>query len=259
MALIFEIIQCAPSFHAASMKLPSFPLPAQKRKSFSASVLRLLNSAERNGFGSPVCWLDLKYLHEDGGSKIYSRHARIWSPQMGFGFDPSGRPPRKMELDDLMNAEYGTPLQIDDRSSIHLSGKRQAKPAYEEMAGRGVTALMAFDDPDEGSAVDRYLQHTRLTLSRYMEPGQFQHFPFYFPLLSSNAISSATEAQLREWMGNARLYIREAYDSQELLMLSTHQLHPVFEGAGLRPNALVAEDATVWQSQDEKESASWTI
>jgi len=254
--LQFEVVRCAAPFHAARMQVPSFPLPAGERQLFGSAVFRLIAAAERVGLGVPACWLDLKHLHQEGGSRIYSSHARLWSPQMGFGFDPAGRPPRKMELDDLMNAEYGTKLQIDDRSSIYLSGELQAKPAYEMMAGRGITTLIAFGDPNPASAGARYLEHTRAVLKGYMAPGQFQHFPFYLPLLSSHAIASADGVKLREWMGNARLYIREAYDSQELVVLCDRSFHLLFQEAGLKPNAFAVEDATEWQLPQEKEMNS---
>lgn len=241
---VFEPLPCAPPFHGLSVSDLKFPLAAEDRDAIRSLVLRIVHAAQQIGLSKPALCLDTKQLHHDGGSKLYSAHARKWSPRMGFCFDPAARPPRKLELSDLMDMEYGSEVRLDDRSCIHVSRSEHATEAYSLLAGRGIATLLFFrNTPNSEQPGKRYLEHTREHLLKYMAPGQFQSFPFYLPLLSSTGISGATAEQLQEWMGETDLYLRESPDSSELIFVTRGPCDALLESAGMTRLGVVEGDA----------------
>ena len=163
---------------------------------------------------------------------------------MGFCFDPSAPPPRKLQMADLMDMEYGSPLKLHDRSAIFVGRTRQTLPAYSLLAGRGMSVLLFFAAPDpaagipdENAAALRYMAHTRDQLRSAMAKDQFQNFDFYLPLLTAAGIASATTQQLATWMGDAEIYLHESADAEELVVLARTDLTPILRSSGMRPSA----------------------
>ena len=227
-------VECAAPFQAFCLPNLAFPLPGEARPPIVDLVKRLLAAAQKLGLSTPALWLDTQKLHEEGGSKIYGSHARQWSPEMGFCFDPSEAAPRKLRFDDLLNMEYGTQPRLADRSCIFVSNLQQSLAAYEVMSGRGVANLLCFREADTLAAAQRYMQHTQQTLKRYMAEGEFQNFKYYFPLLSSGSVGKASAQQLSEWFAEAGLYLRESPETKELVIVGDRSLEHLFEIAGLQ-------------------------
>jgi len=227
-------VECASPFQAFCVPDISFPLSADLRPPIILLVKTLLAAAEKLGLSTPALWLDTQQLHQDGGSKMYGLHARQWSPEMGFCFDPSEAAPRKLRFDDLLNMEYGTQPRLADRSCIFVSNVQQSFAAYEVMGGRGLASLLCFREADTLAAAQRYMQHTRQALKRYMAEGEFQNFKYYFPLLTSGSIAGASAQQLSEWLTEADLYLRESAETKELVIVGGRSLEHLLEIAGLQ-------------------------
>lgn len=187
-------------------------------------------------------WLDTAQLHRDGGSRLFSSHARQWSPVMGFGFDPTGPAPRTLEFSDLADATFGTPPKIFDRSAIFISSLKTTKSAYGLLAGRGLATMMFFRQdapgkPDIVQAIDRFMENSRRTLEPMIASSMFRNYPFYLPLLSSAGITRATPQQLEDWLTGADVVWRENYEDSELLLLSRLDLVPSLQAAGILARA----------------------
>jgi len=227
-------IACANPFQAFYVPDLVFPLPAEARPPIVQLVKRLLVAAQKLGLSTPALWLDTQQLHQDRGSKVYGAHARQWSPEMGFCFDPSEAAPRKLRFYDLLNMEYGTQPRLADRSCIFVSNVQQSFAAYEVMGGRGLANLLCFREADTLAAVQRYMQHTRKMLKRYMAEGEFQNFKYYFPLLTSGSLAGASTQQLSEWLGESDLYLRESAETKELIIVGGRSLEHLLETAGLQ-------------------------
>lgn len=226
-------VECAGAFQAFCVPDLTFPFLAEARPVLNL-VKRLLVAAGKLGLSTPALWLDTQQLHQDGGSKIYGSHARHWSPEMGFCFDPSEAAPRKLRFDDLLNMEYGTQPRLADRSCIFVSNVQQSLAAYEVMGGRGLASLLCFREADTLAAAQRYMRYTQQTLKRYMAEGEFQNFRYYFPLLNSGSIARASTQQLSEWLAETDLYLRESPDTKELVIIGRHPLEHLLETAGLQ-------------------------
>ncbi len=240
--LLLEPVRSVDPYFAWRMNVP-----ASLQRGLSGFFERLI-SAGRSGRMEATLWLDTKRLHEDGGSRLFSQNASAWSPEMGFCFDPLARPPRTMELSDLMDADYGTPPPIDDRSAIFVSNVAATAHACTQVAGRGLATLIFFraGTPTEArQAAEVYKRHTCDELRSCMAPGQFQNFPFYLPLLGSTAPSSATRAQLESWLGDAVLYVRDCAEGDEVVLVAREGYRTLFEAAGLRPSHPLEEE-TGW-------------
>jgi hypothetical protein len=233
--LLLERLPCPTPFYAYAMALPS-SLSARAADLFALCIGRLSEGAVAAGLSMPTLWLDTQNLHKDGGSKLLSANARRWEPSMGFCFDPTSRAPRKLQISDLMDMEYGSALQLDDRTAIHVANLQESSSAYRIMAGRGLAVLLFFGVGASPGAIDAaigdYMRNSQRTLRPLMAPGEFQSFPFYLSLLTPQTVSEATTEQLGLWLGSADLYVRESDD--HLLMLSRREMAPILTAAGLR-------------------------
>ena len=248
---VLEPIRCAEGFTAWRMQTGKLPLEAGARPALARVVAELMRGAEAALGCSARLWLDTRKLHEDGGSKIFGKNARAWQPEMGFCFDPSEPPPRKLTIDDLLTMDWGTEVKIHDRTAIYIAAGDQTKSAYETMAGRGLAVLVLFAN-DAGEAADRYNRHTKKELQKAMAPGQFQGFAFYLPLLTSAGVAGATREQLQLWLDDAMLYLREDEENGELVVVARASVHAAFASAGWRRTG-ETETMTLWERMDEND------
>ena len=169
---------------------------------------------------------------------------------MGFAFDPAGPSPRTLQFSDLAEATYGTPPKIFDRSAIFVSALKETQPAYRLLAGRGLATLLFFpaDDPSGGSspqAIRSFMANSKQVLEPLITSSMFRHHPFYLPLLSSKSSANASGQQLESWLGGAQLLWRENFEDGEMLLLSPHDLAPVFSDLGMS-RLSPAEGAVPW-------------
>jgi hypothetical protein len=145
-----------------------------------------------------------------------------------------------------MDMEYGSTLQLDDRTAIHVANLKESSSAYRIVAGRGLSVLLFFGAETSPGAADaavgEYMTNSQRNLRPLMAPGEFQTFPFYLPLLTPQTVLGATTERLDLWLGSAELYIRES--GGQLLLLSRREMSPMLTAAGLRP-ALPA-DSGAW-------------
>ena len=62
----------------------------------------------------------------------------------------------------------------------------------------------------------------------------FKSMAFHAPLLMAGSIEAASAEQLEEWMGGARLMIRESFEDKGLLILGKEALlRPLLDQIGL--------------------------
>ena len=238
-SLAFEPVSAPAPWHAYQCKL-AFPFTPEHRALAVTLTNRLSQAAEHLHHLHPSIWLDTAELHRDGGSRLFSAHVRQWSPRMGFAMDPTGPPPRTLEFSDLAEATFGTPPKIFDRSAIFVSSLQATQSAYDLLAGRGLATLLFFPgdapaSPDISLSIKNFMLNSRHTLEPMVESTMFRNHSFYLPLLSSNSVGKATAQQLEAWLGGAELLWRESFEDGELLLLSTHDLSPMLEAAGLSP------------------------
>lgn len=246
---VLEPVRCAEGFAAWHMKTGKLPLEAGARPGLARVVAELLRGAEAARDWSARLWFDTRKLHEDGGSKIFGKNARVWQPEMGFCFDPMAAPPRKLTMEDLQNMDWGTEVKIHDRTAIYIAAGEQTKAAYETLAGRGLAVLMLFAG-DAGAAADRYNRHTKKELRKAMAEGQFQGFAYYLPLLTAKGVSRATREQLEQWLGEATVYVREDEENGELVIVARHGADAALVGAGWRCTS-ESEGMAVWERNEE--------
>jgi hypothetical protein len=236
-SLVLEPIGMTPPWQAYRFKL-AVPLTSEHHSWVVSFVERLMEIVSRQYRLQPSLWLDTAELHREGGARLLSSHVRQWSPQMGFGFDPTGPSPRTLEFSDLTDATFGSPPKIFDRSAIFVSSLEATQSAYRLLAGRGLATLLFF--PGDGPAdaqtlrsIKYFMENSRLILEPMINSPMFHNHPFYLPLLSSTGIANASSQQLENWLGGAELLWRENCDDEELLLLSVRDLAGVFEEAGM--------------------------
>ena len=123
--LVFEPVTAPVPWSAFRLKTSPYPLPAEERGRFAGVVDRLADAFSRRFSVHPTLWLDTQELHQDGGSKVFSRNSGQWSVRMGFCFDPTGDPPRPARMSDLLDVDYGTEVKVYDRSAIFVSDLAQ--------------------------------------------------------------------------------------------------------------------------------------
>ncbi|HLH02846.1 MAG TPA: hypothetical protein VKX25_08750 [Bryobacteraceae bacterium] len=238
-SLLLEAAAAGGGWYAYRLETGAFPLSSDARAELFSMVDALTHAIAAQLSLRPTLWIDTQPLHHGGQAKLYSTHARAWSPEMGFCFDPAGPPPRPLLLSDLMDVDYGTPPKIHDRSAIRVSAHPQTMSAYRLLAGGGVATLLYFaaeNDAQLAQGSASFCHHSREAFRPMMSPGHFQTFPFYLPLLTSQTIAGAGEA-ISQWLGNGELYLRECFDTQEVVLLSRNDLDPVLRAAGLHPVA----------------------
>ena len=242
---VLEPVRCADGFAAWRMQTGKLPLEADARPRLARVVAGLIRSAEAALHCSARLWLDTMKLHVDGGSKLFGKHAREWQPDMGFCFDPTEPPPRKLTMSDVLDMDWGTEVKIHDRTAIYIAAGGQTKAAYETMAGRGLAVLMLFAG-DAEAAGDKYNRHTKKELQKAMAEGQFRGFAFYLPLLTAKGVTSATREQLELWLDEAMLYVREDEENGELVIVARTDMDATLIGAGWRCTG-ENEQMTVWE------------
>lgn len=238
MQLVLEPVRTESGWHAFRLDTRAYPLEGDERQRLDGLVQTLTTATGKTLGVVPTLWIDTQPLHYDGGTAIFSKNSRVWKSKMGFCFDPAGESPRKLRLSDLMDADYGTPPKIYDRTAIHVSAFAESMPAYRLLAGRGIATLLYFpalgaDDGRLAIAVQEFMRNTQVALRPLLSPGEFQNLPFYVPLLSSRSIAHASAQQLSSWTGDSKVYIHESFDAQELLLLSRHDLGLVLQAAQL--------------------------
>jgi hypothetical protein len=243
---VFEPIAAPSPFHLFRAEFPPFPLPEQSRASLNTLFTQLSRAASDLCGLQPTLWLDTAELHRDGGAQLFSSHARKWSPTMGFCFDPTGPAPRTLEFSDLMDAPYGTPPKIYDRSAIFVSNLQETAAAYGQMCGRGLASLLFFAaaTPALSVVVDRFMDNSRATLEPLVASNAFKHHNFYLPLFSSASVAKAAAKDLSAWMGDAEIYSREVPEEKELLLLAKRDLISIFQRLGMR--RLSPADQSAW-------------
>ena len=236
-------------WRAFRLELSAFPLSGPSRAALNFLIAKLIHAVSESHGLQPTLWLDTAELHRDGGARLFSGNARRWSPTMGFAFDPTGPAPRTLELSDLMDAPWGTPPKIYDRSAILVSAFHETAHAYRSIGGRGLASLLFFAAEPAGLAVsvDRFMRNSRATLEPMVASNSFKHHNFYLPLLSAASIAKATEQELQAWIGEVEIYTREVFEENEFLLLTRRNIAPLFLNMGMQRN-----------SKDD-ESAVWTI
>jgi len=248
--IVFEPVTAPDPWHAFRVKTSSYPLPAEERVRFAGVVDRLADAFSRRFSAYPTLWLDTQELHRDGGSKLFSQNSGKWSATMGFAFEPTGDPPRPVQMSDLLDVDYGTKVKVYDRSAIFVSNLTQTLPAYKVLAGRGLGAFLFFES-DSGSgqklaaAASAFMKRTQERLRPLMSPGAFQGFRFYLPLLSSAVMTRAGAQQLDAWLGDGTVYLREAFEEQEVFLLARYDCAAVFQDMGMR-RLSAADDPVLW-------------
>ena len=248
--IVFEPVTAPEPWRAFRLKTSPYPLAAEERDCFAGVVDRLADAFSRRFSVYPTLWLDTQELHQDRGSKLFSRNSGQWSTQMGFCFDPTGDPPRPVRMSDLLDVDYGTKMKIYDRSAIFVSDLAQTFPAYKVLAGRGLTVFLFFDS-DSGSSqtllssASTFMQRSRERLQPLMSPGAFQGFRFYFPLLSSASMTRVDAQQLDAWLDSGMVYLREVFEEQEIFLLARYDCSAIFEDLGMR-RLSVADGPVPW-------------
>jgi len=248
--VIFQPVMAPAPWHAFRLKTSSYPWPGPERLRF-AGVAALLSSGFSGALSVyPTLWLDTQELHLDGGAHILSQHSREWSTTMGFAFDPTGEPPRPLQMSDLMDVDYGTKPKIYHRSAMFVSNITQTIPASKLLAGRGLAVFLFFTS-DGGSSpkllasANGFMERSQVHLQPLMIPGAFRGFPFYLPLLSSVSMARASAQQLDTWLGDCTVYLREAFEDQEIFILARHDLTASFQSMGLR-RLSAGDDPVSW-------------
>ena len=234
--IVLVPVSAPPEWHSFRIGV-SFPADPGAREWLLALVFRLVGHLRMSQHLEPTLWLDTQEMHQDGGSKIFSKHARAWSPTMGFAFDPTGPAPRPLEMSDLMDVTYGTPPKIFTRSAIYVSSVRETMPAYSLLAGRGLSTLLLFPlggVADASTFANAFISKSCEVLQPLMHDGSFQNYDFYFPLLSSKSLENLDAASLNSWLGGTELYLREGLEEKELFLLARFDLAPIFEAMGMR-------------------------
>jgi hypothetical protein len=244
--VVFEPVTAPSPWHAFRAELPAFPLPEQLRAPLNNLFTQMSRVVSELLGLQPTLWLDTAELHKDGGARLFSSHARKWSPTMGFCFDPTGPAPRTLEFSDLMNAPYGTPPRIYDRSAIFVSNLQETTAAYRLMCGRGLSSALFFAAavPAISAAVDRFMINSRATLEPLVASNSFKHHNFYLPLFSSASLARAAREDLLAWMGDVEIYLREVPEDKELLLLAKRDMISIFQRLGME--RLSPGDASAW-------------
>lgn len=228
--VILEPVVVPHPWQAFRVQLSAFPLKESSQAEISLLMDHLVRAITQTRKLQPTLWLDTAELHRDGGVRLFSSNARKWSPTMGFAFDPTGPAPRTLEFSDLMDAPWGTPPKISDRSAILVSNLQETTAAYQLMCGRGLASILFFPAAisELRTAVDRFMSNSRAILEPMVASNAFKHHNFYLPLLSSPSLSKVKPEDLLAWLGETEIYLREVFEGNELLLLG-RDLVPVFE------------------------------
>ncbi len=251
--IVLEPVRCAAPFEAFHVDGLRFPLDGAEAFAVKGFVTRVMQACGMVSLGQPTVWLDSRPLHLNGGSKLYAERGAEWGSRWGFGFDPSARPPRKVQFQDFLDLKFGDELRIDQRSNFFVRYTEHSMDAYQTMAGRGLCTVLGFAEKDVKTAGERYMKHTRDVLYPRFPPGEFGSYRYYLPLLSSASVAGASAQSLSGWMGEASVYLREAYDTGELLLVTAQPARPLLQAAGLRALSSAAE--TPWEFIPEQERA----
>lgn len=248
--IVFEPVMAPAPWHAFRLKTPPYPWAEVERLRFAGVADRLATAFSRVVYVYPTLWLDTQQLHLDGGANLLSQHSREWSITMGFAFDPTGEPPRPLEMSDLMDVDYGSKPKIYHRSAMFVSNVIETVPAYKSLAGRGLAVFLFFSSDDGSSSkllasANAFIERAKLHLEPLMSPGAFRGFPFYLPLLSSASMARAAGQQLDTWLGDCTVYLREAFENQEIFILARHDLTATFESMGMQ-RVSVGDDPVPW-------------
>ena len=202
-------------FASAFLPVPKFPLTQEVRFDLFARLSRWIEALPDSAKLSSMTVLEVNKLPLDKGGPKVSSNGRLWLPSTGLGIFPHQPPPRLWTDDDFLEREYGTPLPpLMNTVFLIQETEQAARHAFQAMLGSGSLTYLLTE------AKAAYLQHTEDTLLPAIQEESLRGHPFYLPLLSVSAVQDADADLLREWMGPARVYLRESTEDGGILVIA---------------------------------------
>ena len=126
-----------------------------------------------------------------------------------------------------------------------------ARHAFRTMVGGGTVTHVLTEDPGA------FLEHAENELLPSIREEALRGHPFYVPLLTAAAVQAADAAQLRAWLGPAKVYLRDSTEDRGILILMdlshTDYLHPDTLGGG----SITRTKAAVADGEDGRVDVAW--
>ena len=224
MRLKLELLHEEGGLQSWAADLGEMPIASEDRPLLAEFLLRLLHAGE-DAFGLTLSvWIEATHLHLEAGTRMLAPHASVWVPKIGLGLHPDGELPRLWTEEDFAEAPWGHKPPVFNNQVWEVSRASGHESAIRAMAGRGALSLLLMD----GSAAEFKGQMGEV-LGPLVVERAYQMYPFYFPLLTEVSGANAVQGG---WLGNARVYVREVFESRALVMFSRVPLETCLAGLG---------------------------
>jgi hypothetical protein len=223
-------IPAPPPWEAFLLRVSRFPMPRSEVLPVAQFLRHLINKLELQWSLRSEVFLQLEQLGDSDGRAQYSEHAPQWIPEVGLGVWPNRKPPAKWSREEFMETGPEEKLRALMFQAFRITGPEPSREnARDTMLHFGsVIQIMTATTPDA------FFRETKKLFLGIIKDPTYRCFPFYVPLLDGESLQNATLEELKIWFGGARVYIRESFEDQGILIASCESLDTVLKDLGGR-------------------------
>lgn len=227
-AIHIQAIHVAAPYSAARIEVSRFPMGEDISSKIRAFLASIVHSASAGALTADV-FLQNEYLAN--GKEQFTSHTTDWHPQSGLGVWPDRPPPELWKLTDLFRMAAGERIPLMYRVYRTTSGPKANTQAFDLLSGSGMVMVIVHAGP-----ADQLLEHYKATFLPNIKQPNLRIMPFYVPLLDFKSIQDRQPEELRQWLGGAKLYLRESPGENAILLLTDEDLNALLTQAGARKN-----------------------
>jgi len=227
-AIHIQAVSVPSPYSAARIEVSRFPIAADISPKLRAFVASLVQTAAAGGLTSDV-FLQNEYIAN--GKEEFTSHTPDWHPQSGLGVWPDRPPPDLWKLTDIFRMAAGEKIPLMYRVYRPTSGPKANTQAFELLFDSGMVMVVVHPN-----TTDEILARYKDTFLPNIKQPNLRIMPFYVPLLDFKSIHDRKPEDLRQWLGGAKLYLRESPADNALLLLTDADLEALFTRAGARRN-----------------------
>ena len=203
-------------YTAAFLPVEQFPVDPRVRRELAENLIAWLEEMQAGTPLKSLTWLEMNKLPPDQGGPKVSANGRLWLPETGLGVFPHRPPPRLWSANDFLDRDYGSPMPaLINTVFLVRNSEPAARHAFRTMVGGGTVTHVLTEDPGA------FLEHAENELLPSIREEALRGHPFYVPLLTAAAVQAADAAQLRAWLGPAKVYLRDSTEDRGILILAS--------------------------------------
>lgn len=213
-------------YSAVQIEVGGYPVGGDISSKVNPFLTTLIGAASTGPMTDDV-FLQTEYLKN--GRDRFDPHIAEWMPESGLGVWPDRAAPELWKLTDIFRMATGERVPLINRVDRLTADSQSNQAAFHALLGSGMVMAIVHSD----STDDLLKRYEDTFLPRINEPN-LRIFPFYVPLLDLNSLHNRKAEELRDWLGGARLYLRESPSDRAVLVITSSDINSLLIRAGAR-------------------------